>query len=450
MSELALFVKSLLEKGVSSSDAIGSVLEKHPDSSEAEILAAVEAAEKAIKLSSSLEAKKADAAKVADLEAKIGSIVEAKVKAETESILEKLPAPKAEESKVEFKSFFKDYIVTANSWREDFKSYLKALADDNQPLARQLSESFTKRSKFNQKAVLRGDATTGSYAVPDEFNDQVIYVAQLNSRIFDGAQKIVMNSDQMYLLGTGDVTFTSVTDQTTALTESAPAFTQTSLPLIDVGAITYIHQNLIDDSFTNIDAVLAGAYGRGFAAHVKEATTVWNVTTTGDKFNGIASTSGIGSVAVTDGGGTISYDDILNLIFSVGEVFRPDCHFEMNDRELKKIMLIRDSLGRPLFYNSNSQVGAIGSILGYPVYLNNQMPATMDSTTSARTGGTTAMILFGAANQVQIGIKGGLTIEASREFKFTNRQITYRAYCRWAQALVNTTAWAKLTGISAT
>lgn len=454
MGELLVLVKSGVEAGKTEDEILDEVADKLPEASAEDVEKALTAAIKAHQLKKGIAEKRA----AENLEARIAERAEAAAKSIAEEsvkrALELLPNSSNPFSKsgaeVQFKSWLADAVVTKDcSWKPKFKQMLLAARTKNYDEARKHSSDFLEQSRLvsdSEKALLRGDATTGSYAVPDEFSDMVFFVAQRGSSIFDGATKINMSSDLMYLLSSGDVDFTEVADQTTALTESEPTFAQGSLPLADAGAFSLVHDNLLADSNVDITGVMAAAYGRGLLKYLKRATAVGNVATTGDKLNGIYSTSGIGSVAVADAGGAISYDDIVNLIGGIDEVFLDGAVFELNRRELLKIMKLKDSQGQPIFVDAKTK-GEPQYILGYPVRLNNQIPLTLNSSTGARTGGTESTILFGTPSEVQIGFKGGFVLDMSEHFKFTNRQATFRGYIRWAMAVMNTSAWARLTNV---
>lgn len=355
-----------------------------------------------------------------------------------------------------FKSFMdKIRIIKDYSWNREMMKMLRLNAFGQQKEATAMALKFLEQSCMYTDAykkelgekVMRGDATTASYAVPDEFSDMVFAVAQAGSHCFANATKLVMDSDTLYLLGSGDATFTEITDQSTEMTVSDPTLTQDSITLIDAGAITYMHQNLIDDSNINMVELLSNAYGRGLARYTKQATTVNNVTTTGDKFNGIYSISGIGSVAVGDvAGGAMVNKDILNLIGLIDESYIDDLVFEMNFQELLALYDINDTLGRPLLKDPTGSIKDF-MLKGIPVKWNNQMPATLATATSARTGSNTATILLYAPKEVQMGIKGGFEFDASPDFKFTHRQVTFRGFIRWIMDMKNTSAAARLTHI---
>ena len=356
--------------------------------------------------------------------------------------LELIELQSKEKPAYEFKSFMREFqVIQDHQWRKDFLNMLIAHKNKDYNKAHEYSAKFLENAK-----LLRGDAVSGSYAVPEEYSDLVFSIAQLNSNLWAKATKMVQASgDKMYLLGSGDVTFTEVTNQATPLTQSEPVLTQNSIDLIDSGAVSYLHNNLIDDSNVGMVTLLANAYARGLQKYLKRATTVQNIATTGDLIDGLYSITGIGSENVLDTvNGSITTDDIINLMFAVDETFREQAEFELNSEELKALLkLDYNGLGRniPLVDMVSK------TIMGRPYSLNNQMPVTMNKTTGARTGGDEATMLFGKPSEMQITFKGGLMFDASEHYKFIDDQTTFRGKIRWGMDVVNTEALARLTGI---
>lgn len=462
--ELLALARKLMGEGKTFDEAISLMYEQHQDAKQEDVLAAIKSVKKEIATAIALkeeEAKEIEASKKAEAaEAETRRINEEAEKRANEKLAliqnpnDPLVVAKANATP-KFKSFLNDFILVRDeSWREKLVELVRANYGQNHDQARKLAGEFMQSSKLYSDSekkqygekLLRGDAVTGSYAVPDEFSDMVFVIAQALSAIVAGSTKLNLSSDLMYLLGSGDVNFTEITDQSTDLTNSEPSLTQTSMSLIDAGAYSLIHDNLMQDSNVNIVTLLAGAYGRGLAKYQKRTTTVGNVASSGDKINGIYSTSGIGSVAVADPNGAISYEDICLLEAAIDDSFLDGAHFEMNRREFTKIRAIKDDNGRPIFTTPDASYRNY-TLLGYPVKINNQMPITLNSTNGNRTSGSTATILFGNASEVQQGYKGGFQLESSIHYKFISRQTTFRGFVRWAQAVVNASAWARLTGI---
>jgi len=269
------------------------------------ILDAIEAAQKMIELDKLKTQKDQASKKESEINDIVAKAIEQKLDdTSIDKLADAVSKKIAPQQKTEFKSFLNEAVKVndKNSWQQKMKEMMQAHNQKDFSTANEISAAFARESKLfdpellemvktgklneRQLKLLRGDATTGSYAVPDEFSDQVFAVAQRGSAIFDGATKMTMGSDKMYLLGSGDVTFTEVADQSTELTNSDPTLSQGYIDLIDAGAYSLVHNNLISDSNVNILQLISNAYGRGLAKYLKRSTAVGNVATTGDKSTG--------------------------------------------------------------------------------------------------------------------------------------------------------------------
>lgn len=107
--------------------------------------------------------------------------------------------------------------------------------------------------------------------------------------------------------------------------------------------------------------------------------------------NGLVTAAGVGKVGATGQTGTIIYDDLVDLVDSLDAAYldvpttpqdmpsaAPGFMFSQNMR--KVIRKIKDTVGRPLWTPSyDAGIGGRAStpdmLMGYPVYINNDMPA---------------------------------------------------------------------------
>jgi HK97 family phage major capsid protein len=105
--------------------------------------------------------------------------------------------------------------------------------------------------------------------------------------------------------------------------------------------------------------------------------------TTGDGTSapgGLVTAASVGKTGATGQTLTIVYDDLVDLIDSVDAAYleRPGLGFMMSQAMRRVVRKIKDSQGRPI-WTPNYDAGIVGefvdTLLGYRVYLNNDMPA---------------------------------------------------------------------------
>lgn len=137
-------------------------------------------------------------------------------------------------------------------------------------------------------------------------------------------------------------------------------------------------------------------------------------------------------------------DLLLDLVASLAEPYARShsAAFLMRNSTLNVIRKLRDSTGRYVF---DALVipgsGSVGTLLGYPVYLDPNMPAIAAGAKS---------ILFGDISRYWIRQINGLRFERSDDFAFDRDLITFRGLARLDGALIDTTGAVKYFQHSAT
>lgn len=150
-------------------------------------------------------------------------------------------------------------------------------------------------------------------------------------------------------------------------------------------------------------------------------------------------------VGATAGGtcaasGTIAYEDLIDLQHSVDVAYRmlPGCGWMMNDLVLATVRKIKDDDGRPLWQPSVIP-GTPDTLLGFPVYVNNDMSSTVASTDK--------LIGFGNANAAYVirYVNGAGLIRTDQRF-IDYLQIGFLAYARADGLVQDASAFKTLVG----
>lgn len=142
---------------------------------------------------------------------------------------------------------------------------------------------------------------------------------------------------------------------------------------------------LLQDSAFDIESFLQQEFARRLGRILNTKFTVGTGTSepkgiitaavSGLTAAGSASNDGTGAT----GANSIGSDDLIGLEHSVDPLYRNGAAFMMNDATFKAIRQVKDKQGRPLVDPQGYTKGAFGTILGYPVYINNDM-ATIATT----------------------------------------------------------------------
>lgn len=181
---------------------------------------------------------------------------------------------------------------------------------------------------------------------------------------------------------------------------------------------------LLQDSEIDIEALVTRLCG----TRIGRITNTKFTTGTGtSEPRGIVTAAAAGKVGTTGQTLTVIYDDLVDLEHSIDPAYRnqPGVGFMMNDASVKVIRKIKDTTGRPIFvpgYESGSPGGAPGTLLGRPIYVNQDMAVMAANAKS---------ILFGVLSNYMIRDVMQATL-----FRFTDS-----AYTKLGQ--VGFMAWAR-------
>lgn len=183
---------------------------------------------------------------------------------------------------------------------------------------------------------------------------------------------------------------------------------------------------LVQDTFIDIEsyvqAVLAMRLGRIQNTHFTTGSG------TGQP-RGIVTGTGTGKTGTTGQTTTVLYDDLVDLEHSIDPAYRsqPGVGYMMHDSSVKVIRKIKDSQGRPIFvpgYEANAMIngGAPDTLMGRPIYINQDMPAMAANAKS---------ILFGQLSKYLIRDVMDLTLFRMTDSAFTLKgQIGFVGFLR--------------------
>lgn len=172
--------------------------------------------------------------------------------------------------------------------------------------------------------------------------------------------------------------------QNTTATASDPVFGSVALNVFKASSkIIAVPFELLQDSQIDIQAMVmkraADRLGRTFNA----AYTTGNGTTAP---NGLITAASVGKTGATGQTLTIIYDDLVDLIDSLDAAYLPDTSnpqlpgaepgFMMSQTMRRVVRKIKDTAGRPIWtpsYDEGLTAKTPDRLLGYPVYLNNDL-----------------------------------------------------------------------------
>jgi HK97 family phage major capsid protein len=292
-------------------------------------------------------------------------------------------------------------------------------ADAIRALARGEIRSFN----FEKRDLSTG--TSGS-PVPTSFYDQVILLARTVGPMLEtstilntaGGENLQIPSLSAYSTGT-------VTSEGNAIGESDPTFNNfVTLGAYKYSFLTQVSRELVEDAGVDILGFLATQTGNAMGYAVNNALTVGTGTV---QPNGIVTQAGS---AVTGTSLNPTADNLIDLVYSIETVGRrlPGTGFQMNSASIANVRKLKDGAGQYLFTPSLS-ADARDLLLGYPIFEN---PAMATAASAVKP------VIFGNLPSYYVRQVGGLKLDRSDDFAFSNDLITFRSTFRVDGALIQT------------
>jgi HK97 family phage major capsid protein len=213
-------------------------------------------------------------------------------------------------------------------------------------------------------------------------------------------------------------------DEEGAFNESDDAFTQVTLSAYKLGTMLKVSDELLNDSYFDLEAYIAAEFARRIGAAEEEGFITGNGIS---KPTGLLNATGGASLGVTAASATaITMDEVLDLYHSLKSAYRKNATFLVNDATVKAIRKLKDGQGQYLWQPS-VQAGTPDTILNRPVISTQFMP-------TAEAGAKT--ILFGDFKYYWIADRQGRTFKRLNELYAANGQVGFLASQRLDAKLI--------------
>ncbi|MFZ3578808.1 phage major capsid protein [Virgibacillus sp. DJP39] len=274
------------------------------------------------------------------------------------------------------------------------------------------------RNKVNpsvQNALQIGQDSEGGYLVPDEYEQQLIQALEEANVMRKLCHVINTSHGDRKIPVVASHGSAAWMDEESALQESDDTFTQVSLSAYKLGTMLKVSDELLHDSFFDLDAYVAGEFARRIGAAEEESFLLGNGIS---KPTGLLNSTGGATTGVTAASATaITMDEVIDLYHSLKSSYRKNATFMVNDATIKTIRKLKDGQGQYLWQPSVS-AGTPDTILNRPVLTSQYMP-------TAAVGEKT--ILFGDFNYYWIADRQGRTFKRLNELYAANGQVGFLA-----------------------
>lgn len=206
-----------------------------------------------------------------------------------------------------------------------------------------------KNSYEIQNVLSIGTDSEGGYLVPDEYEKKL--VEALEDEVFFRSLATVIKTSS------GDRKIPIVTskgeaawiDEGGQFPESDDSFGQTSIGAHKLATMIKVSDELLNDSVFNIEQYISKEFGRRIGTKEEEAFFIGDGT---GKPIGIFNKTGGADIGVTAATTSITFDDVMDLYYSLRAPYRNKATWLLNDSTVKAIRKLKDGNGNYIWQPS--------------------------------------------------------------------------------------------------
>lgn len=258
-----------------------------------------------------------------------------------------------------------------------------------------------------------GTDSEGGYLVPDEFEKKLIEALEEENVFRPLATRIQTSNGDRKIPVITQKGEASWLEEEESYSLSDDAFGQISLSAYKVGTAIKISEELLNDSVFDLPAYIAKEFARRIGTKEEEAFLI------GDgkgKPTGIFNATGGAEVGAT-AGTAITFDDVIELFYSLKSPYRKKAVWIMNEQTIKVLRKLKDSTGNYLWQPSVT-VGQPDTILNRPYVTSVYAPAL---------AANQKPIAFGDFSYYWIADRQGRSMKRLNELFAMNGQIGFLA-----------------------
>jgi len=220
-------------------------------------------------------------------------------------------------------------------------------------------------------ALRIGSDPDGGYLVPDEYERTLIEALEEENIFRKLAHVIQTSSGDRKIPVVASKGTASWVDEEGDIPESDDTFGQVTLSAYKMATMIKVSEELLNDNVFNLEAYIAREFARRIGALEEEAFFV------GDgvgKPTGVLHDTNGAELGITTAGVAITFDDVVDLFYSLRIPYRRRAVFVMNDSTVKEIRKLKDSTGQYLWQPALT-AATPDTVMNKPVYTSSFVPA---------------------------------------------------------------------------
>ncbi len=309
-------------------------------------------------------------------------------------------------------------------------------------------------------ALKEGTDPDGGFLVPDEFKNQLIQKLQKANVLRTISYVIQTNSGEHKIPVVASEGTAAWLEEEAAYTESNTQFSQVSLGAHKLGTLIKVSEELLNDSAFDLMSYLSDEFGRRLGNAEEQAFLTGNSTgqptgiltdtngasagstaakadtfsdefgrrlgnaeeqafltgnSTGQPTGILTDTNGASAGSTAAKADTLTFDDLIDLFYSLKAPYRQNAVFLMNDDTVKAIRKMKDKNDQYIWQPS-VQAGQPDRILNCPVYTSPFMPTL---------AAANKPVLFGDFNYYWIADRQGRTFKRLNELYAVTGQVGF-------------------------
>ena len=259
-----------------------------------------------------------------------------------------------------------------------------------------------------------GEDSEGGFLVPQEFEKKLIEALEEENVFRPLATKIKTSYGDRKIPVITQKGEASWLEEEEAYSLSDDKFGQTSLSAYKVGTAIKISDELLNDSVFDLPAYIAKEFARRIGAKEEEAFII------GDgkgKPTGVFDAKGGGENGATSAGANITFDDVMELFYSLKSPYRKKAVWLLNEQTVKALRKIKDNTGNYIWQPAVSS-GLLDTILNRPYVTSVYAPAPAAGN---------KVIAFGDFSYYWIADRQGRSMKRLNELFAMNGQVGFLA-----------------------
>ena len=272
------------------------------------------------------------------------------------------------------------------------------------------------RSNFRQvsNVLQEGVDADGGYLVPEEYDTRLIEGLE-EENVFRKLGTTITTSGERKINIAATKPAAAWIEEGESLTFGDATFSQINLDAHKLHVAVKVTEELLYDNAFGLETYIIRQFSRALANAEEDAFL--NGSGAGQPL-GLLATDGGAEIGVTTAAtDDITYDELVDLVYSLKRPYRKNAAFLCNDQTIGYLRKLKDQNGHPLWHDSVED-GEPGRILGFKVYTSPYFPVI--------TAGLPA-IAFGDFSYYNIGDRGTRSFAELKELFAGNGMIGFVA-----------------------